>query len=323
MRENSDDLRDFLSKYTERLIELYNRHDPRNPSKEYDKTNDAYLAIDLCWRIFDKAGHWAQRHLIGIEYANELCEEIAELELFKDLYDENYSFLDDHPFLEILPLIEEGWNFAALNWADYDFLEKFEEIREVTPLSRTGKRNYIYELFTSTSPGSYYWRNELGHALKALNDGTTLDLFKKNDVKGQGLTYEARIWKLQALIFANFLIGKGDSKTGALTQVADGIGRSYETLRDWDSAIRFDSWSLFQLSAARIAGEFEKELKAMRGIYDTPDPKLAKRNKRYKNTNLVELAYHYVHGASRYELSAIRDCLNRSLSGDQVSPKAE
>mgnify|MGYP001571519020 CR=1 FL=1 len=321
MRLDEAYLRERLSGYADRLVELYKRHDPRTPTNEFDKTRDAYQAIELCWRIFDTAADWAQRHIIGIEYAAEKNEELLECDQFDGLYSDNGSFNDSHPFLEILPFIEEEWGFAGIKLFAEDFMEGFDGL-ELSPLSGSARRSYISELLTSHSAGSFAWRNELTHSLRALNYGTVLELARPNALKGQGLLYESRIWKLQALLHVQFMIGKGIKKSVAMQEVATAVGRSFETIRDWETKTDFDTWELFQIEAAHLAGEFEEELKTIRLHHNEPSVELSQRNKGFKYTTLVELAHFYVMGVTRYEMNEIAKNLARVLSGDQISPKA-
>lgn len=272
MREDIGELKSTTEVYLNKLLELYARHDPRTPNDQFSKTRDAYHAIELCWRIMDRVADWAQRHIIGIEYATECSSELKNHRLFEGLYDDDGKIEDDHPNLELIPL---------------------EEVIQIDELSSSARRSYIRAFHMSTSAEGYHWRNELMNALHALNEGGVLDLFTPEDVQGQGDHFLAWNARKEIIQYICFLHKQGRTKISARETVGEAIGKSVETLRDWEKLIRKTPRGGFDLETAEVAGEFQEYFANYYPYAPQKNQatlKLEQHNKRYDNLELLPYA---------------------------------
>jgi hypothetical protein len=236
------------------LFELYYLTDPlHGPKSEEDKLENARTAIELWWYVYAELMLWAQSHLAGYELARSDANLMAH---FEKILGEG-STVDSH-LLEYLGL---EYSFNRVN--DDDEFGNFvgsELLKKKVGLDKPALRYLIRELLVSRSANSSFWRFELQSALFELNVGHVEELLKPEPIRRQGNPIRLLNWKVKALQHVYFLVGKGHKKYRALHSVAEAIGQSIETLRDWEKSIINDDDYRMSLVAARLAGEHEEEL---------------------------------------------------------------
>jgi hypothetical protein len=91
-----------------------------------------------------------------------------------------------------------------------------------------------------------------------LNYGEQDEFFKPAKSKRRGHPYRLDWAKANAVAYVWYLIGKGLKKHVAIAKVADGIGASSETIRDWEKRLKSDDWFRFTWESARLAGYVEE-----------------------------------------------------------------
>jgi hypothetical protein len=247
-------IRAEIKPWLDRLIQLYNETDPVHGTfSEVDKLEKARTAIELWWYVYAELMLWAQSQLAGYEFCKANPATVTNFE--KALGVELTA--DSH-------LIEYVGLQYSMNWVNYeDELANFvstELERKRAGLGTAGLRSLIRELLVSRSANSSSWRFPLQSALFALNYGHVEPLLEPSPTRRQGNPIELLNWKTKALQKVYFLVGKGSKKYRALQTVADGIGQSTETLRDWEKIVSMDEDLRMSLVAALLAGEHESEL---------------------------------------------------------------
>lgn len=243
-----------LKPWLDRLFELYYITDPIHGLKsEEDKLENARTAIELWWYVYAELMLWAQSQLAGYELGRSDANLIAHFE--------NKLQKEVSPDSHLLEYI--GLEFSANRANDEDEFATFvgnELLKKKTGLDKPALRYLIRELLVSRSANSSFWRFELQSALFALNVGHVEELLKPEPIRRQGNPIRLLNWKVKALQHVHFLVGKGYKKYRALHTVAEAIGQSIETLRDWEKSIISDDDYRMDLVAARLAGEHEDEL---------------------------------------------------------------
>ncbi|MEE4208560.1 MAG: hypothetical protein V2I43_04750 [Parvularcula sp.] len=318
MREDPERLRRDLYALVDELVSLSEQTDPRHEVPE--KAHLAYSAMELCWRIFDRGANWAQRHVIGVEYTKHLTDWLQEKAAFDSLMIGPDEFDDNHRLIEVIPLLfENEWHFCCGIGDAEDFIDVDGGIPsgELPPSER---RSYLANLLRSRSVGSYVWRNELAHNLLAVNDGSTLELFKTTRKRGMGNSYEARIMKRIAVAEVVYEAAKpGGKKKDALAAMAETLGRDVETIRDWEKAVRKDDEGIWALKVAEFAGVHEPQLR--KGLPHAIN-ELSHLDAVFKSETLVRSAIQFVDGVGRIagELLAYR--LRCALAGLENTPRA-
>ena len=255
------EIREKISILTEELIELYELTNPKfGHLSEPDKLENARIAIDTWWQLHDHLVLWAQNHLIG--YC--LCYDDGKL--VDDLTNISGDVTVDSHTLEIfgsqlaidIPNEENELNDAIATCAkSYEAIDltDFPRVANVQAL-----RSFIVEMLASRSPNSLFWRFEAQKALRALNEGQVEEFVKPNQSKRQGMPFSLNQWKLEALAQVRFRVAKGMKKYRALEEVAEGIGQSTETLRDWEKQLSKNEDYGNELFCAAIAGYHHKAL---------------------------------------------------------------
>jgi len=272
------DIRDIVEGYTDTLLRLYEITDPKlGADGEAGKLETARTAIEVFWRLHGELLVWAQAHLTGHAILSENPQLVSFLEQkIGEEITENSHVLEQIGLQYVFnPPDDED---ADYNRA-YRWLNEFSGITDedfkgmdgsYVFLKDTVMRSLIVELLMSRSANNSYWRMELQHALRALNEGEIHELAKPCPGKRQGLPYSLKAWKLEALRQVRFRVGRGMKKYRALEEVGDGIGQSVETLRGWEKELnRFPDYSE-DLYCSELAGRFEAELKEkhFKGIPD-------------------------------------------------------
>ena len=125
--------------------------------------------------------------------------------------------------------------------------------RQKIDLDDAALRRAIVRLLLSTSADSSVWRFPLSHALTALNYGEQDQFFTPAKSRRRGHPYRLDWAKAKAVAYVWYLNGKGLKKHVAIEKVADGIGVSTETIRDWEKRLKSDDWFRFTWQSAWTA----------------------------------------------------------------------
>ena len=251
------DIRTSIEHYLHILFELYEQTDPaKGPESQDAKLALARHAIEVWWRMHDELMLWAQSQIVGYCLAKNHQEIFERLPiLFGDEIDEDSHELE----------------FLGLQFVDNPADRNAPELLAVEEALREGGdvffgdetlREIIDELLMSRTANSSFWRFELQTALRSLNEGEVMPLAKPSGGRRQGQPFSLKQWKLEALRQVYFRVGKGLKKYRAIQEVADGIGQSPETLRDWEKQLLKSEDYANNLYCSRLAGEFESELKS-------------------------------------------------------------
>ena len=240
----------------EELIELYRVNDPYcGESTELEKTNNAYKSIDIFWQLFDLLGFWAQCHLAAHARAYNDPEFAPAL-------------VEDHPDLhfDAHELEDIGNRFLFAISTDFDDEQYLQFIDDKEWLETAGRKNQIIrdlvvDLLSSRSPQSGVWRFPLLRALKALNAGQYDPILHPQPKRRVGRAFDLNQWKLEALLQIHYRVGSGWKKYRATELVAENIGQSVETLRDWEKDLKLDPDYEVEMTCASIAGRHNKKFK--------------------------------------------------------------
>ncbi|MGO9235042.1 MAG: hypothetical protein ACLP4V_13575 [Methylocella sp.] len=250
------DIRASIAPYLDQLVEIYEITDPaKGADSQEAKLAYARHAIEIWWRIFDELMLWAQSQIAGYCLAKNDPEILERLpRLFGNDISENSHELE---FLGLQyawnPVDPEAKELLAVQKAFDDRLEDF---------SIETKREIVMELLVSRTANSSFWRFPLQTALRALNEGERNPFVMPSGNGKQGRPFSLKQWKLEALRQVYFRVGKGFKKYRALQEVADGIGQSSETLRDWEKQLlRSEDYSN-DLYCSQLAGALESVLKS-------------------------------------------------------------
>lgn len=304
------DVRADLKPWLDRLFDLYYSTDPIHGSaSEQDKLENARTAIELWWYVYAELMLWAQSQLAGYELGRADPSLIAHFEnkLGTDVT------VDSH----LLEYIGLEFSFNRVSYDDEfgTFVER-ELQKKKAGLDSAALRYLIRELLVSRSANSSFWRFELQSALFALNVGHVEPLFEPEPTRRQGNPIQLLNWKVKALQHVHFLIGKGQKKYRALQTIAEGIGQSVETLRDWEKTIIGDDDYRMDLVAARLAGEHEDEL-------DKKSPFELRRthaNEYHRNMSDIERAHYTLRRIRTTSIDAIRKGIRLERTSSKRTP---
>ncbi len=242
------------------LVRNYEMTDPaKGLDSEPGKTEIARQSIELWWMLFDELVAWAQDHLAGriwckanLEFANELASVwgIAKLDEDSHFFERigkdygSSSETGDDPLFFYLLKKEES--------AGEDFLTDLG-----TPELRLAMREFLR---AEAGRRSRYWRESLADALFALNHGIQSEPLVPVKSRTRGEFFESLTWKCEAVCRVLIMVGQGKKKHIALSEIADALAQSTETLRSWEKLLQEIEEYSARLHAARLAGAFKKEL---------------------------------------------------------------
>lgn len=312
-------VRERIAPLIEVLVYYYEDTDPtRGEDAQTDKLETARHAMFLWWELFDELMVWAQAHLTGYciatgnpgipevyEQANGigLCEDDHFLEHLGQLFvwrrgDVPPESVPAEKFLE-----------AYLEEARRHGLDQYNERDDV--IHPVVLRSLMREVLTGESDGTEFWQLRARSGLGHLNEGQSHPLYEPKPGRKQGLPYDLKRWKLAALDAVHFRIGMGFKKYRAIGIVADAIGQSPETLRQWERATQFDEASRVSLDCAQLAGEFHEMMKTEAGLSgierdDYPT---------YRGRSYVSYAIAKEHRLKREDFAAIRDGIREARAG--------
>lgn len=259
--------------YTDILIKIYKETDPSlGENSEEFKLERARHAINVWWKLYSRLMAWAQSQILGFA----ICSEEPEFRKRIESIVKHDLTVDSHDLEHIgMQWIANRAPNESETLEKYDqILEaEFGELADMVYFKTHTMRKFIDEILMSTSVDSSFWRMELQHSLRALNEGEVDELSAPSPLKKQGQPYSLKAWKYHAVIQVCYRVGKGMKKYRALEQVADGIGQSPETIRSWQKELSTEHDYFFDFRCAEIAGFHEKDFEesSTSEIYDYID----------------------------------------------------
>lgn len=312
-------IREKIQPLIDILVEYYEVTDPRKSEGGYaDKLEIARHAMFIWWELYDELMVWAQSQLAGycIATGNVGFPTVYEQEHGTGLYHDAH-FLEHLGQIfvwrrgDTLPESEaaEGFIETYLKEARSHGLDQYNELDDV--IHPAVLRELMRELLSGESDGSEFWQLPARSGLGHLNEGQSHPVYEPKSGRKQGLPYDLKRWKLAALDAVHFRIGMGFKKYRALSFVADAIGQSPETLRDWEKAALFDEGSRVSLECAHLAGEFHELFKTdarLAGLDHDDYPT-------YRGRSYFGYAIAKEHRLKREDFAAIRNGLRDARAG--------
>ena len=193
---------------------------------------------------------WAQAQITGYHILRESPDWISRLEKLRgtEIYPDSHE-------VELLGLLYPLNPPSDAQDLVFELGEKLEHIGG--GLTDESLRRIIDEMLLSVDANSSYWRFPLGRALRAANYGELDEFFKPAKKKARGQPYTLAYNRALAVSHVYYLQGKGLKKYVALTNVAEAIAVSPETIRDWEKSLKEDDYFRLEWEAAALAGEIE------------------------------------------------------------------
>ena len=288
------------------------------PSKgsetEVRKFEVAEQTIDLFWRLFGILGFWAQAHIVGRTWA---MSDLAFANQLAKLWGMEHGIEHDSHILEYFGS-EYGRSSSVWGEPIFHYLAENEELEEKTELSDQVLRSAMRQLITSDCRRSAYWRRPLMDALEALNYGQIVSPLTPSESRRRSDFFETLSLKRAALCHLNFQVGKGIKKHVALDKVAAVLNQSPETIRSWEKQLRDDEEYQADAYAARLAGQFEDELKT-RSVADMVEEY---GDEALRNVTYWQRAKFQMARAQHYPLERIRDEMNAVRAEKKVSKRS-
>ena len=263
------DIREEVQHYIDSLIAAYELSDPeKGAESELGKIEQARLAINIWWKLYDRLLLWAQAHMTGYAMTSNMPELTAFINenTGKDLT-ENCHILEQLGYIYThnpLNTNHPDYNYAQKLLEDFDAAadeNNFDEFGSPPDyLHAVAFRFLVNELLMSTGANSSYWRFPLQRSLRALNEGEADAIAAP--IKGRhGRPYFLQQWKLEALGQVYFRVGRGMKKHRAIKEVADKICQSTDTIRDWEKGFKNNSDYRVHLICCELAGQYEDQIK--------------------------------------------------------------
>lgn len=248
-----------LTRLVERLQEIYDATDPQTSELDLElRAGYAREAIAVWWQIYDRLVFWAQCELLGQDILQQRASLLTLWHQRNPIDISNARHLAE----ALGYRFSTGGRVTRRVRDDLDRMIGADMIELVKFLSRAGLAEpggFIEELFLRENTSNAYLKAELQRMVGASRPMPSLTERDLLPAEGDQAT-ELR-WKLDALRQVRMLVGRGYRKIAALSEVANAINHTIDTLQDWERQLVKFSDLENDLYCAELVGEFEDYLR--------------------------------------------------------------
>jgi len=255
MAMRNKDIRDEIAPLVERLAVFHQRSGPQSEDlTEEEKADLAREALNLWWDIYDQLMSWVGHEYIGQLLLKENRQRVSAVSKLKPLGAKERAVLNEAVGLWYAQMGTIPENVRA------DIVASLGKRRLalVEMAAQGGVHDLPDMLMNNFMPPPL---REITAQLRALED-TASSAARDSGAPATGLEPivdedATTRWRLEALRRVRARVGKGKRKIYALSEVADSIEQSIDTLQAWERELVKSSDLENDLFCAELAGEFE------------------------------------------------------------------